>query len=391
MGVELRPRGVACNIACRYCYQNPQREAANVRAGYDLERMKAAVSRIGGPFTLFGGEPLLMPIDDLEHLLAWGRAQYGKCGIQTNGTLITDAHVALFRRYDVSVGISIDGPGELNDARWNGNVAATRAATDTVERVIEKLAREWLPPGLIVTLHRANALAEHLPAMHRWFEKLDELGIASVRLHVLEVDGEAARSFALSDRENVEAMLGFAALQRRLHRLRFDTISDIENLLVGDDAKASCVWHACDPFTTAAVQGVEGDGRSSNCGRTNKDGVDFPKAEFAGYERYLALAKTPYAYGGCSGCRFFIFCKGQCPGTAIEGDWRNRTEHCGVWYDLFAEIEESLIVAGKVPLSIHPVREAIEAHMVARWEAGANPSIAASQAAVSAAVDTRGM
>jgi len=79
------------------------------------------------------------------------------------------------------------------------------------------------------------------------------------------------------------------------------------------------------------VQGVEGDGRSSNCGRTNKDGVDFPKAEFAGYERYLALAKTPYAYGGCSGCRFFIFCKGQCPGTAIDGDWRNRTEHCSVW------------------------------------------------------------
>jgi len=74
--------------------------------------------------------------------------------------------------------------------------------------------------------------------MHRWFEKLDELGIVSVRLHVLEVDGEAARPFALSDRENVEAMLGFAALQRPLHRLRFDTLSDIENLLVGDDAKA---------------------------------------------------------------------------------------------------------------------------------------------------------
>ena len=27
MSIELRPLGVACNLACHYCYQNPQRDA----------------------------------------------------------------------------------------------------------------------------------------------------------------------------------------------------------------------------------------------------------------------------------------------------------------------------------------------------------------------------
>ena len=61
MSVELRPLGVACNIQCQYCYQNPERDAGNVARSYDLDAMKAAVEREGGPFTLFGGEALLAP------------------------------------------------------------------------------------------------------------------------------------------------------------------------------------------------------------------------------------------------------------------------------------------------------------------------------------------
>ena len=72
MSVELRPLGVQCNIKCTYCYQNPLRDAGNLPRCYDLERMKAAVEREGGPFALFGGEPLLMPLMDLEALWEWG-------------------------------------------------------------------------------------------------------------------------------------------------------------------------------------------------------------------------------------------------------------------------------------------------------------------------------
>jgi len=115
MSIELRPLGVTCNLGCLYCYQNPQRQAGNVAHEYDIEAMKRAVEAEGAAFTLFGGEPLLVPLEDLETLWSWGLEKFGRNGVQTNGALITAAHIDLFRRFKVSVGISIDGPEALND------------------------------------------------------------------------------------------------------------------------------------------------------------------------------------------------------------------------------------------------------------------------------------
>lgn len=377
MSVELRPLGVACNIQCQYCYQNPQRDAGNVLRSYDLDAMKAAVQREGGPFTLFGGEPLLVPERDLEALWAWGLEQFGSNSIQTNGALINDAHIRMFREYRVGVGISIDGPGELNDARWAGTLDRTREATAKTEAAIERLCREAMPPSLIVTLHRGNATADKLPTMHDWLRRLQGLGITSVRLHVLEVEGDDVRSvYALTTEENLYAFSSFAALEPDLTTLRLDLFDDMRNLLMGTDDQTTCVWNACDPYTTRAVRGVEGYGQASNCGRTNKDGIDFVKAPAEGFERYLALYHTPQEHGGCSGCRFFLMCKGQCPGTAIDGDWRNRTEHCELWKGLFRSFEERLLDTGDVPLSASPERRDIEGAFLELWTAGQSTSIA---------------
>ena len=123
------------------------------------------------------------------------------------------------------------------------------------------------------------------------------------------------------------------------------------------------------------MQGVEGNGQRSNCGRTNKDGVDFVKADEPGFERYVALYHTPQAHGGCNGCRYFLVCKGQCPGTAIDGDWRNRTEHCELWKHLYCELETALLAEGEIPLSLRAEREVIEAAILLCWSAGYNPMI----------------
>jgi radical SAM protein with 4Fe4S-binding SPASM domain len=377
VGVELRPLGVACNIQCQYCYQNPERDAGNIARSYDLEAMKAAVEREGGPFTLFGGEALLIPEPDLEKLWAWGLERYGSNSLQTNAVLINDAHVRMFRQYKVDVGISIDGPGELNDARWNGTLERTREATAKTEAAIECLCREGMAPSLIVTLHRANATADKLPAMHDWLRRLEAMGITSLRLHVLEVDGSGVgAAYALSTQENQTAFTSFAALEEKLTTLRLDLFEDMRNLLFGTDDSSTCVWNACDPYTTRAVRGVEGQGQSSNCGRTNKDGVDFVKASAEGFERYIALYHTPQEHGGCRDCRFFLMCKGQCPGTSIDGDWRNRTEHCDLWKSLFRQLEERALDEGRIPLSASPWRRDLEAAFLDLWSQGQNTTIA---------------
>jgi uncharacterized protein len=215
VSVELRPLGVSCNIQCLYCYQNPQRDAGNLGDSYDLGLMKARTEQEGGPFTLFGGEALLVPARDLEDLWAWGLERYGSNGIQTNGVLIDEEHIRLFKKYRVRVGISVDGPGALNDARWAGTLERTREATERTHAAIERLCREGVGCSLIVTLHRANATADKLPILHEWFRHMDSSGVSSARLHVLEVDDHRVREkYALDTEENLRAFLSFGRVPR---------------------------------------------------------------------------------------------------------------------------------------------------------------------------------
>jgi len=90
----------------------------------------------------------------------------------------------------------------------------------------------------------------------------------------------------LSTEEYVNALVSFLELQAELPILRLDLFKDMRNMLLDRDRSTTCLWNACDPHTTRAVRGGEGD------------------------------------------CRFFLMCKGQFPGTSISGDWRNRIEHC---------------------------------------------------------------
>ncbi len=377
MSVEVRPLGVNCNIGCLYCYQNPQRDAGNLTKKYDLKAIKKAVKLENDDFILFGGEPLMVPLKDLEELWAWGFEKYGKNGVQTNGTLITEAHIRLFKKYNVQVGISMDGPGALNDVRWAGSLEKTRALTRKSEEAIASLIQAGAPPSLIITLHQGNATEEKLPMMHEWIRKLDSMGVPAARLHILEVESADIRQkFALSPVENIKALLSFADLEPQLKQLQLDVFRDMEGLLKATDHYVSCVWRACDPYTTTAVRGVEGRGQRSNCGRTNKEGIDFIKSDQVGYERYLALYHTPQEYGGCKGCRFYLMCKGQCPGTAIDGDWRNRSEHCEVWMNLFEQLETRLLKQGTRPISLDPNLIYLEREMLAAWEAGRNPALA---------------
>jgi uncharacterized protein len=377
MVTEVRPLGVRCNLGCKYCYQEPIREIVGRPQEYDLDAIKRTILSKGTPFALFGGEPLLLPKVDLENLLAFGKKNFGSNSIQTNGLLVDEDHIELFRRYTVQVGVSLDGPGPLNAARAAGSETRTLEATAKIERSILLMVNNGIIPAIITTLHRHNAVEERLETLLSWFVSLDELGIRYARIHLLEVENEHVRSaLALTAPENVAALRALTALEsERLKRLRFDIFREMESLLMARDNAVSCVWRACDPYTTEAVQGVEGRGESSNCGRTGKAGVDFLKAQEAGFERYLALYYAPQEFGGCKECRFFLMCKGQCPGTSIAGDWRNRTEQCETWFALFTEIEARLLSQGYVPISVDPNRRFLENAMLAYWAAGDNPPL----------------
>lgn len=391
MSIEATPLGNACNIKCTYCYQHGMRDAGNETAtggAYDLEAMFRAIEAegVGQPdgrggrtgFTLFGGEPLLLPIADVERVFAYAAAKGVPVGIQTNGTLITEAHLALFSRYRVGVGISMDGPEDLNDTRWNGNLASTRALTARSQWALEQCLARGISASLIVTLTTRNATGDRLPRLVAWVRDLHARGLRWLNLHALEVDHAlVGEQLALTTADHVAALTAFGALA--LPGLHVAPLDAYRKLLLGQDRTSdhvNCIWHACDPYTTSAVRGVDGRGTRGNCGRTNKDGVVWLKGETAGYERQLALYFTPFEHGGCAGCRFFFACKGECPGTAERGDWRNRTGHCATVLAMFTAAEAQLRTEGREPLSQSVQRPLIEARLLAAWANGRNLSVA---------------
>lgn len=384
MTIELDPLGNACYAACEYCYLEPQRDAGNFGPRYDMDAMKDAIAAEVGSwqpeegrsaFTLHGGDPLGLPIEDLEEILRWGHERWGTTSVQTIGSRITDAHIALFQRYNVHVGVSIDGPGEMNDLRrMRGSREDTRAATERTERAIESMLEAGVRVSVIIVLHRLNMARERRETFKGWIRHLDEIGVGGVRFHPMELD-HRAEEWAPTVEEYAEFYRDLHAYMKRLPRLRIDILQDLRRLLEGDDSNVTCTWNACDPYTTPAVRAVDGAGERMNCGRTNKDGVAHEKAPTAGHERQLALYRTPQEHGGCRGCRWWFACKGQCPGEGLpaedgQSDWRAKSSYCTLYKALFRTVEQELLDDGIVPLSLQSRRVELERLMDAHYQRG---------------------
>jgi radical SAM protein with 4Fe4S-binding SPASM domain len=300
----------------------------------DFVRVRKTLEEANQSFALFGGEPLLATLGHLEEVWRFGFEKYGRNGIQTNGLLINDAHLALFKKYNVQVGISIDGPHPINSARCDR--AETNKIIENIERVLQVA-----DISLITTIHKLSAA--HLFELLDFFGQMEMIGIRDINLHNLEVDNCATdTNLRLSDEENFE-VFKFIYDRHKESELKFNPFQDIRKLLTQDNPSVSCIWTNCDPVITPAVHGINAAGDLVNCGRTNKDGIDYLKSNSPrSLERYQALALTEQEDGGCRGCQYFFVCKGQCPGTAIDGDWRNKTKDCLFWYALIDYINKDI-------------------------------------------------
>jgi uncharacterized protein len=335
MTVELSPLGTMCNLKCAYCYQNHD---SMIVKEYNIDRIIETAVIQKGRLSVFGGEPLLIPIDDLEKIFRVSFEKFGGSGIQTNGTLITQEHVDLFKRYRVGVGVSIDGLGTLNNLRCNDE------CTNKIVDNIGALAVAGVSVSIITTIHQRNGRDVKFSQLLDFCNWLSSLNIQCINFHTLQ--GNVA---ALTESENVNVFLALAAYAEIHPKTRYQPFIDIQGLLKGNQKDVLCIWNRCDPFTTSAVYGIQWDCSVRNCQRIPGNWL---KASVRGDERQQSLMQSDKEYGGCKGCRFFKLCGGGCPGEAIDGDWRNRTVHCQTYMSLFRFYENQLLDQGIIPTSI---------------------------------------
>jgi uncharacterized protein len=275
--------------------------------------------------------------------------------------LITPEHARIFKEYNVKVGVSIDGPADLNSLRvpTNKRLSVDDMTKKTMD-ALQILSQHEVYAGIILTVHKLNGMPDKLPRLMNFIRWLGDLGHMSGNIHTLEVDSEVAKQYCLTPEENEHAFIQLAEFFDQHTDLFYDPFREMELMMKGNNDTANCIWKSCDSMNTGAVYGIEGNGQLSNCGMVNKEGIEWTKANDTSYVRDLILYQTEHEYGGCKGCPYFVACNGYCPGSSIDGDWRNKTTYCSSLKKMFAYYETKVESQGIVPYSKRPGRERME-------------------------------
>lgn len=144
-----------CNIACTYCYwfrdpgvyDKPSLMQDEVAAAL-VRRIESHVLTNALPtFSIIfhGGEPLLYGIQRFDRLAGELREVEARTGcriamsVMSNGILLTETWLEVLHRHNVRLGISIDGPKEVHDARridfhGEGTLGRVEASLDLARR-----------------------------------------------------------------------------------------------------------------------------------------------------------------------------------------------------------------------------------------------------------------
>ena len=179
-----------CNIDCSYCYL-PDR--AN-RSRISLETIATTCRHLArdglvadNPEVLWhAGEPLVLPLEFYERAFATIEAELGVSAIrhkvQTNATLINDRWIDFFKAWQVSVGVSLDGPPHIHDRH-----RMTRSRGPTSERVLASIARlkqAGLKLSVICVLTRHS-----IDKPEELFAFFELIGVDGVGFNIDEAEG----------------------------------------------------------------------------------------------------------------------------------------------------------------------------------------------------------
>jgi uncharacterized protein len=181
-----------CNINCSYCYL-PERTLKAVMRQDTVRTLFAKVFASGWcaeQLTVIwhAGEPLVVPVAFYEEAFATIEALrpaglHLQHSLQTNGMLLGSHWCDLFRKWQVGVGVSIDGPRRFNDEH---RVARNgRSTFDRALAGIRLLRRERVPFHVITVLSESS-----LAAPDEMLEFYRCEGITEVCFNVEESEGE---------------------------------------------------------------------------------------------------------------------------------------------------------------------------------------------------------
>ncbi|MDR3398148.1 MAG: GRRM system radical SAM/SPASM domain protein [Pandoraea sp.] len=212
--VILQPTSF-CNIDCSYCYV-PDRQVKGLMSmevlGKVFDRLVeedllgsrcSVVWHAGEPLTAgktYFAEAFALAAEKL------GGHTIGQLTTQTNGTLIDEDWLTLFRDYKVRVGVSLDGPKHIHDMHRRDRKG--RGSFDATVRGLQQLQAGGVDNYVLSVVTRPM-----LGMAREFYEFFEGLGVGDVGLIPEEVDGINAKSSL----DGIAALRDFEAFTAQLH------------------------------------------------------------------------------------------------------------------------------------------------------------------------------
>lgn len=167
LGVMFKTVSTDCNLDCQYCYYRESLEGTRVRRRINPDLLDTffaqyldyvADAKVAS-VSWQGGEPTLAGIDFFRRVVAL-QAKHARPGttisnaLQTNGVLLNDVWGEFLHTYHFLVGISLDGPEEIHNARRT--YKSGRGSFDHVMRGVEVLRRHQVELNVLCVLGPHN-------------------------------------------------------------------------------------------------------------------------------------------------------------------------------------------------------------------------------------------
>jgi uncharacterized protein len=335
----------SCNLKCAYCYEKDIGHLieSGLVSNSNVIRQKAKELRTDMPgiqAALHGGECLLLGHCFVGLLLESIYRNEGRSSLVTNGTLIDDKFIGMFKEYKCEIAISMDGPWPLNRLRgYPDDEERCKQYTDELMETIYRMADEGIIVRMLCTFNKANE--DYPDEMIEWIQDLARHGITCGRVNL--VKGEYA-----PDPKKWEIFLKkLVTLTVLVPGINWHPVANVSEIFITGRC-SECSNLPCDPFCTHGSHTLLGDGRVTSCLMSQAFMLHGNRCPTALYWREDWLSKTPVEDGGCMGCKYWTSCYGGCPGGGQ--DWRLKDHLCESRYRTFKVIEEYLRDVGIEPI-----------------------------------------
>lgn len=330
MSAEIKPRAFTleltkgCNLRCGYCYYAAREDAYDPRDSMSRAVAERAVdvlleqARADEPIHvhLFGGEPLLN-FELLRHVVEYGERRAAREAraitfeLTTNGTLFTDRVIDYLNIHAIRVGVSFDGPPEIQDVSRPARHGSSHARAEPgIRRFLRSRAGTPLEP----VTHCSVVVTRRDLDLIKIVEHLESLGFS--RILITPATDLSGQSHGLRASDLPAILSAYDALADRVERARLDGRADsvvwfdtLWQRLLSGRRKTSFCGGGRDYL------GVAADGDVSLCYRFYEDErykmgnvVDGVERSAAVQEALAPLETRP----ACSTCWARYFCGGGC-------------------------------------------------------------------------------